>query len=239
MKKTLIALVALSGLAMGEFNTDDIVVYAPSFGDGSIEKTNANAAITFGNGSTSLDSWIFEFTTTNPQVGPNKAIFSTHKTDSSYDGLSVVAWTTNTNRPFGAAVLNPNGTYNTFSKSLFNDFATTSPATMRLAYDAQNDMAYLYNVTSGGLITIDSVSTALRASETKDNLKLTAGVSSMRAFNETMTLGKIYDLTNVATAGNTGKADFVAFIANPTPEPTTATLGLLALAGLVARRKRH
>lgn len=50
--------------------------------------------------------------------------------------------------------------------------------------------------------------------------------------------GVLTDARTVTIKGNGDKAGFTAVTVMPVPEPTTATLSLLALAGLAARRRR-
>ena len=74
---------------------------------------------------------------------------------------------------------------------------------------------------------------------TGDDLKLAIGSGNAGSVRDGFN-GKISNLTLFSSDGLVNNSDIAAMIgAAPIPEPTTATLSLLALAGLAARRRRR
>ena len=237
MKKTLITILALAGLAHADFDPTLVTSYSATFAN-ETNSTTTTSVLTFGNEeSLALKSWCIEFTTTAVKTSGSHILMSSSGSDSV--GVCLDTWgPSGATRNFGVKV---NGNSSTgagsFKSVLSTNAGGASQITMRLAYDNQNMTYYVMSLddektlTTGTFITADS-----------SDYYLTSGVSKFSVYGtNSYTVTAVYDLTDVAKAGATGKADFAAFVANPTtvPEPATATLSLLALAGLAARRRRH
>ncbi|MBR3902061.1 MAG: PEP-CTERM sorting domain-containing protein [Akkermansia sp.] len=105
-------------------------------------------------------------------------------------------------------------------------------------------LVYSFSTPETGATTVNTAITiayldgtaATTTGETKSNIVF-SGVSGFAAtgieVNETYV--KNYEVSSIYTTLNDAKAMSAALV----PEPTTATLSLLALAGLAARRRRH
>ena len=124
-------------------------------------------------------------------------------------------------------------------KGLSHQMLTTSPAlelntwyTLGLTYSATTDTATLYvNGTSVGSIALGD----------KESYATDAGLGIGNGAKEFITSPWAGQMADFKLFNSTLTAGEVAAYGSPVaiPEPATATLSLLALAGLAARRRRH
>ncbi|MBQ3144863.1 MAG: PEP-CTERM sorting domain-containing protein [Akkermansia sp.] len=95
----------------------------------------------------------------------------------------------------------------------------------RMSFDKGTSILYLADTTTGNYVTADWAAYTAYANMWQ---------SSFYESNDvTVTAGKVYDMNGI-----TGESFKNYATAVSVPEPTTATLSLLALAGLAARRRR-
>ena len=250
MKKTLVAIFALSSVAAA-----DVTLYDATFANGGTSTlTNYRSHLTVGDKAITLSSWMIEFQITKQKdVG---TFFSTYRKCSyeedgqitteergglgirtnSRSGLSI---TRKADKDFASSKL---AVIKFDSNPPTDDAAevsTSNPITLRFAYDAVNHEAYLYNVGTGEYVSAENL-------EASDTYSLTTVSSSVTGNGDidgkTMfwTDGgsanyKLLGVTDMSSLA--GKSDFLAHVT--APEPTTATLSLLALMGLAARRRRR
>ena len=127
----------------------------------------------------------------------------------------------------------------------FSSISAEAPITLRFAYDAESDIAYLYNVDTKEYITATNLSTRYEGGSfsfsSVDSTVIGNGDKDGKTMFWTDSGSATYKLLGVtdmsSIAGN--DTQFVNYLKTKTiPEPTTATLSLLALAGLAARRRR-
>lgn len=232
MKKTLVIILALSSVA-----TADITLYDATFAStGTDTLTGARSHLKVGSEAITLSSWMIEFQIT--KQGDSGTFFSTcrYSTDqtergglgirtNSDTGLSI---TTNANNSFASGKL---------TVTSFTDISANNPITLRFAYDAVNHSAYLYNVGTGEYVS----ATELTASDTYklatvDSTVTTGDVNGKSMFwtDQGSANYKLMGITDMSSLA--GTAGFLAHVT--VPEPATATLSLLALAGLATRRRR-
>ena len=109
---------------------------------------------------------------------------------------------------------------------------------MRFAYDNVSSTAYLYNVTKNELavrnLSSDNEKNHLVSVSSADNTGASAVFTN--SGKDYASYGTVYDMSSLA--GDTQA--FTTYVKTMllVPEPTTATLSMLALAGLAARRRR-
>ena len=240
MKKTIIALLALAGMAVaGDVNTDNIkltlkdVTFTKSDGTNTTTLTSGNAAMTW-DGTTAYTFWYMEFTLpTVTRTGNYIATITTGNSTTPSNGLSVSV--TGTSLTLGS------GHENVIENTKTLSFSTTNVLTFAF-YDG---VAYLGNKSTGKYIfvTPSSTTTTTMTSGTSRAWANNVTVNNVTAGSTQIGATKIASLDglvipegqklDMATLMTTGVAKTM-----PVPEPTTATLSLLALAGLAARRRR-
>ena len=228
MKKTLIALMALAGLAMAD-------MVQLSFEDGRLElvssvspatQNSGNEAISFNttltqSPSTGLTDYILTFQFTAITSVNTDAFIRVN----GFDHLSVRG-----NDQGAIFISNGAGNATPLGGTLTPD--TTS--TFALTVSGSNNVAYLSNLSTGDVVTLNNLSTTFTnvsdyAFKSGNARVWTNGAAEKMAFGQIANLTMMSE-EQVLRAAKTG------IIA---PEPATATLSLLALAGLAARRRRH
>lgn len=273
MKKTLIALVALSGLAMADYTwtggdviADDSVEAWKNADNWDVSTINGNGPMTTGsnmwdkviisNGSSivlsnsvQIEGWVPKMEITNgSSLTVNKmAKIQNGGTFTVGEGSSlVIATLTQGDNGYKGGVTNTfvvDGTLDINFNGPTPDHGTATSIT--LGGDAAVTLRNLNNVNSVMNVTADlgtpaSSEIQLLTRELMTLVNVTLGTvnydmgANYRESAAPLTatagdVGKFY----VFTEGNKLKVSYV------TPEPATATLSLLALAGLAARRRRH
>lgn len=231
MKKTLIALAALSGFA-----TADMVQL--SFEEGRLElvssvspatKTGGNEAISFDttltqSPTTGLTDFIvtFQFIDKMPTTNSDAWL----RVSSSGTGLGVRGTTGNQ--------IFINKGYNNGTNQCDGTLTADITSTFALTVSASNNVAYLSNLSTGDYITLNTPLTTLYTNDVDYTFKSGSSRVYTNGGDQHLAFGQVANLTmmsgeQVLRAAKTG------IIA---PEPATATLSLLALAGLAARRRR-
>ena len=220
MKKTLITLMALAGIAAAETLTFEVErdQNAVTF---EFNEATAQEVLTLtytdwtysGSGSNSVGSW---------QSPANEAYQNSFSPDAQLRGNTTDSWTMNftvtnnteeeitlTQFTFDAYAINGNGT----------DKTATVPVTLTLAGITTNiTLDFAGRTTTGTL-------------DLAGNNAITIGANETVSLALTMTAGNGYNTYSGITAGSVTYGNLI-------PEPATATLSLLALAGLCARRRR-
>lgn len=238
MKKTLIALMALAGVAAAAVPTTYEATFANNGEAALTWSSSGNASnILFGTGATTLDSWMIEFQISalaDPGTFMCTAPTSAgHVGADNRDGLGIRTSSTTGMR---IAEEGNNGTQSSDLLSItnVNDLSATKTLTLRFAYDAVSNMAYLLNVGTGKYITKSTTADYALKSVASSTA---AAATTATFYSDGATSYKLADVTDMSTLA--GKTSFVTYLTTKTiPEPTTATLSLLALAGLAARRRR-
>lgn len=235
MKNTIITLLALAGMAAA----NDIQKWDLTFTNGNQSITTGNCDLWAENGLV-LESYMFDFTVDVYTTGGyNVTTVLTYRgataSDGERQGMSFLTWNV-TNVGIGNGKTHYSVDSNKATVAAGDEF--------RFAFNAETETGYLYNVTQDKLCMVD-MSTDI----TEDNISkyyFTSGVKGTQATigasvvwtnssGGQFTMGDLYDLSAVAS----NAAQFESFVKTKTiPEPTTATLSLLALAGLAARRRR-
>ncbi len=239
MKKTLITLLALCGVAAAADNApieyDAYILQKDNTSQKITSLTSSRGQIWFNEDAATLSSWMIEFSL-DKLNGGNSVLFATNYGttgggDERY-GLSVYSWYNQTGVTIGKDNSHFSGAANlTFPSD------PKLPVTLRLAYDAVGDMAYLYCVETDA---ITSVATTTDYTLNGSTIGGASDVSGLGTFwtdggSDHFTISTVTDMS--ALAGNADS--FAKYVKTKTvPEPTTATLSLLALAGLAARRRR-
>ena len=222
MKKTLITLLALAGMATAETLTFEVErdANAVTF---AFDEVTAQEIMTLtytdwsynGGGTSNVGSW---------QSPSNTAYQNSFSPDAQLRGNTTDSWTMNftvtnnteeelslTQFTFDAYGINGGGT----------DKNASIPVTLTLGQaSASISLAYAGSTTTG---TLDL---------TGDNA-ITIGANETVSLALTMTASNGYNTYSGITAGS------VTYTTPSMPEPTTATLSLLALVGLAARRRRR
>lgn len=240
MKKTLIALMALAGVAVADSAPTVYDAYILKNGATSTkitELTGSRGQIWFNEDAATLSSWMIEFSL-DKLNGGNSVLFATDfgtagGGDERY-GLSVYSWYDQSGVTIGKDNLHFNGAANlTFPSD------PKLPVTLRLAYDAVGDTAYLYCVETD---VITSVTTTTDYALNGSTVGGGSDVSGLATFwtdggSDNFTIHTVTDMSSLA-GDSVAFADYVK-TTEYIPEPATATLSLLALAGLAARRRRR
>ena len=258
MKKTLIPLLALCGVAAAaEMPTEYTATFANSRTD-TQSTARSHILLDGGTQAITLDSWMIEF---QIQKQADKGVFfsltrgnNPNDVNNERGGLGLrtntasgigISWNGNS----GYANSTTEDPYPKLTVTNFSSISAGSPITLRFAYDAESDIAYLYNVDTNTYITATNLTTRYEGG----NFSFSSVDSSVTGNGDkegkTMfwTDGgaasyKLLGVTDMSSLeGN--NAQFVSYLTTKTvpavPEPTTATLSLLALAGLAARRRRR
>ena len=240
MKKTLIALLALSSLAMGveEPTVYDAYILKKDDTGNKIQTLDSKRGqLWFNSNAATLSSWMVEFTLNKLNSG-NLTVFSSAMGDSGQKneryGLGVFSWYDQTGVTIGQDNAHKGGAENV----LFPDSSKDNlPVTLRLAYDAESNKAYLYSLTTNVYTSCSTTVDYNLTSATLNGGNDQKGVSSFwtEAGGSSFTVHTVTDMSSLAGDNSA----FVSYVTTPAvPEPTTATLSLLALAGLAARRRR-
>ena len=244
MKKTLIALAALAGVAVAEnapVEYDAYILQLNNTGNKITELKSTRGQIWFNEDGASLTSWMLEFSL-DKLNGGNSVLFATDMgtagaANERY-GLSVYSWFNQT----GVTIGKDNSHY-TGAANLTFPSNPKLPVTLRLAYDAVGDTAYLYCVETNTITSVKTTTDYTLKGSTVGGASDVAGLGTFwtDGGSDNFTVYTVTDMSGVA-----GNADaFADYVMTKTytepsiPEPTTATLSLLALAGLAARRRRR
>lgn len=239
---------ALAGVATAteEYPTWDLKGYTGTDSNTSDAVTDANHNFWF-NSTTTLQTYAFDFVIdtigTADQVY-TYTLFSTSRGDTSGAlrfGLGLGATTrkdesltcyiyAGTRDTKGTDATNDDAT--TFTKLNTDSITLNEGDKVRFAYDSATGTVFVYNASTKSLLT---------ATTTNDeSYYFTSGTANQSIGNSAiytqggghkMTFGYVTDLSSIA-------GDVAAIKSYIVPEPTTATLSLLALAGLAARRRR-
>ena len=221
MKKTIIALLALAGVAAAE--TYELDMQDVTFGSAAT-LTKGNQAMNWADGAV-YETWYMEFKLSEVTADGYIATITTGNSTAPSNGLSVSA-------KAGSITLGT-GNRDVISSAGSLEFTTTD--TLTFAY--YDGTAYLGNMTTKEYI---SASTGLpspttmtsgtsRAWANGDPGTTKIGATSIASLDDLdIPAGYTLDMGKLMTTG----------VAQSVPEPTTATLSLLALAGLAARRRR-
>ena len=243
MKKTIITLLALAGVAAAADNApieyDAYLLQLNNTGTKITSLTSTRGQLWFKEDAATLSSWMIEFSL-DKLNGGNDVLFTNScgapgATNERY-GLSVYSW------------FNQSGVTIGKDKQHFSPAANITfpsdpklPVTLRFAYDAVGDMAYLYCVETGAITSIGSDRDYTLTGVTVGGPSDVVGASTFwtDGGKDNFTIHTVTDMS--ALAGNADSfAEYVKTKTVPAvPEPTTATLSLLALAGLAARRRRR
>ena len=242
MKKTIITLLALAGVAGA------VTEYTATFADNKGNTlTTQRSHIIFGDATAenplTLSSWMIEFSVTKFSDAGGLLAIAPPKADSG-NGFGI---RTHGGTKLGIMFCNGTDYYGTTDDASSELFVTAEsvsaakPLTLRFAYDAETNTVYLYDVTNDAIIsreiTDDIILSSVAADHDGGDINgKTQFYTNSGAFN--FGLGNVTDMSSLA-----GKNEaFVTYVKTKTtasiPEPATATLSLLALAGLAARRRR-
>ena len=225
MRKTLIALVAMAGISMGaeglvtdasELTWTALTLTTPA----NNQLTSGNSAIDWSEETGNLtESWALSFTL-DPSRVSSQYLFGTVKGSSGADGYTLSITSA------GAIALNQNKSNNVLTVGSYTADDSAVAITLQFVKyvdEAGADLSGEFTLTVGD-------ASATYVVENFDNTVFNKGVN-----NNVWTNGgaeKLYDIS-LATAG------CVTIASSPVvPEPATATLSLLALCGLAARRRR-
>ena len=209
MKKTIVALMALAGVAMAE----SLTLTSPAGGS----LTTSNAWLAWSDDVAELTSWELSFTL-NVQRDALSALNLAVLSDS---GIQFAIDPDGSVELYGGSVTSTNSAAN-FVSAVKTDTAIT------LQYIANEENGDII----GGTLKATSGSNVLSVDLTHE-LTLTSGDSgSIRLW--TNSGNEQYSNITLSKLSN----NVITTPAPAAPEPTTATLSLLALAGLAARRRR-
>ena len=230
MKKTLIALLALTPCAMGDITLSDGAEFTTPSYTLNREWTEGGASVTV---LLDVEKFAALFDTATSSARP--VFISMSGADSNIVGIQAHE----DDRITGASGVVAGGTYNnlySFGSDNADSIASVDWSTAKAAA-----LTMALETSSQGTRWTLSV---LKADGTYTDL--TAGLTNLR-WSSMQDITKIDIDTNVITqayafdgfiSGDTAYSLNKQAIAAPIPEPTTATLSLLALAGLAARRRR-
>ena len=222
MKKTLITLLALTGVAMA----DSILTSStPLTLTSSATVNSKNAALTWSGDDTTLTSWSvsFDITCSNKtgKTGIGDApLFSTRRSNGATTGLIFSSNTDGTVEIYQGNELSENSTASVLS------IGNTTSITVSFVAD------YIGETYKGGTFVVTSGENKLlnfAVDATVENTTLISGSSSVWTQTGDGNCPANYAFSNITVS---------KLANNVVPEPATATLSLLALAGLAARRRR-
>ncbi len=220
MKKTIITLLALSGLAMGvetlkELDSNELTVETLQVGNSSTI-TSGNAPLTFNvDEVTELSAYIITFGYDAIPSGVKDSWL--RLSAGSGCGIGTTSSTT----------MDLRTTYSSADNIANTSFAINTEDTFALTFSV--DTVYLSNLSQGTYI-----STTVSA-DAAASWKLVSGTARIWTNSGTnqIQVGQVADLSDLT------QAQVLSVVKTGTvPEPATATLSLLALAGLAARRRR-
>ncbi|MBQ9095088.1 MAG: PEP-CTERM sorting domain-containing protein [Akkermansia sp.] len=100
--------------------------------------------------------------------------------------------------------------------------------------DANDTLATTVKIGSTAIAAADQVANGVNV-----NLSSPFEMEASKSYTFNLTVTKDTDMTGEWAKGTFVGLNSITFSADPIPEPTTATLSLLALAGLAARRRRR
>jgi hypothetical protein len=253
MKKTIITLLALCGVAAAaDMPKEYVATFANSRTD-TQSTARSHILLDGGTQAITLNSWMIEFQIQKQSdIG---AFFALGRNANNQErgGLGLrtnsasgigISW--NGNAGYANSTTedpNPKLTVTNFSS-----ISAQSPITLRFAYDAESDIAYLYNVDTDEYITATNLSTKYEGGNfsfsSVDSSVTGNGDKAGKTMFWTDSSSASYKLLGVTDMSSLegDNTQFVGYLTTKTvsyiPEPTTATLSLLALAGLAARRRR-
>ncbi|MBQ3143973.1 MAG: PEP-CTERM sorting domain-containing protein [Akkermansia sp.] len=219
MKRTIIALLALAGVAAAD--TYELDMKDVTFG-AAATLTSGNQAMNWADGAV-YETWYMEFKLSDVTATEYKATITTGNATQPSNGLSVSA-------KAGSITL---GTGNAGVISSAGSLEFTTTDTLTFAY--YDGTAYLGNMRTQKYISASTdlpspttmTSGTSRAWSNEQATKI--GATSIASLDDLdIPTGYTLDMGKLMTTG----------VAQSVPEPTTATLSLLALAGLAARRRR-
>ena len=245
MKKTLITLLALAGVAAAaDMPKEYVATFANSLTD-TQSSARSHILLDGGTQAITLDSWMIEFQIQKQSdIGAFFAL-GRNANDSERGGLGL-----RTNSASGVGISwNGNASWasdpNKLDVTSFSSISAESPITLRFAYDAESDIAYLYNVDTDKYITATNLTTRYEGgnfsfSSVDSSITGNGDVTGKTMFwtDGGSAAYKLLGVTDMSSLEG-DNTQFVSYLTTKTvPEPTTATLSLLALAGLAARRRR-
>ena len=254
MKKTLITLFALTGVAAAaDMPKEYVATFANSRTD-TQSTARSHILLDGGTQAITLDSWMIEF---QIQKQADKGAFfalGRYANGSERGGLGLrtnsasgvgISWNGND----GYANSTTEDPYPKLTVTNFSSISAESPITLRFAYDAESDIAYLYNVDTDKYITATNLTTKYEGGNFSFSSVDSSVTGNGDVEGKTMfwTDGgaasyKLLGVTDMSSLEG-DNTQFVSYLTTKTvsyiPEPTTATLSLLALAGLAARRRRR
>ncbi len=245
MKKTLITLFALAGVAAAaDMPKEYVATFANSRTD-TQSSARSHILLDGGTQAITLDSWMIEFQIQKQSdVGAFFAL-GRNANDQERGGLGL---RTNSSSGVGISWNGNSGWASAPAKldvTSFSSITAESPITLRFAYDAESDIAYLYNVDTDKYITATNLTTRYEGGNFSFSSVDSSVTGNGDVAGKTMfwTDGgsaayKLLGVTDMSSLEG-DNTQFVSYLTTKTvPEPTTATLSLLALAGLAARRRR-
>ena len=245
MKKTLITLFALAGVAAAaDMPKEYVATFANSRTD-TQSSARSHILLDGGTQAITLDSWMIEFEIQKQSdIGAFFAL-GRNANDLERGGLGL-----RTNSSSGVGISwNGNAGWASDPDKLdvtsFSSISAESPITLRFAYNAESDIAYLYNVDTNKYITATNLTTRYEGGNFSFSSVDSSVTGNGDVAGKTMfwTDGgsaayKLLGVTDMSSLEG-DNTQFVSYLTTKTiPEPTTATLSLLALAGLAARRRR-
>lgn len=251
MKKTLITLLALAGLAAASEPTEYPVTFADN---GTTKLTTQRSHLVFNGDNSELSSWMLEFSIDKLGIGGNTTFFATDLKGWSYEkeengvtstvteeraGLGLYTWYDKTGITIGLNNAHRAGSDSVAPDKIDLNFVNgiSSPITLRFAYDSVSNKAYLYRLDTGSISTMTLATDYSLKGSNQGNANDVNGKAMFwtDAGASNFSVTSVSDLS--AIAGN-DELVHSYITASAVPEPTTATLSLLALAGLAARRRR-
>lgn len=247
MKKTIVALMALAGMALGAEDDTILTLSGVTFGANQLTTSpdkNYNMNLV---GTGTYMTWYMQFDCTVNSAQPDPVKLWSVSNDSSvpsqlafFISQSITGQGDSVEKTGYITVGNRTGV-----NAAAADLAYSSGDTLSFAY--YNDTVYIGNITQGTYITFDNSASTYQQKITNNN----ALQSPNNAYNPWVWVGNPARITlsNAQFGSLDGlgipegqELDIIALVTTGrallVPEPATATLSLLALAGLAARRRR-